>query len=158
MYQMYNNVFVARRYPGNRSATLGFPARYVINNNSVACAIPDREFQTGSGPRDDDRAALQFALWRCLGTRGVRGERRKGKRGGRFGKHVGRNFRGDECATRRANNMHVIMRVMIERDRRVSRFDDAKSIPRTSLSGLNDAGRRATQISFAGSPVVGQLT
>lgn len=33
---------------------------------------------------------------------------------------------------------------MIERDRRVSRFDDAKSIPRTSLSGLNDVGRRAS--------------
>lgn len=33
---------------------------------------------------------------------------------------------------------------MIERDRRVSRFDDAKSIPRTSLSGLNGVGRRAS--------------
>lgn len=47
--------------------------RYVINNNSVARAIPDREFQTGGGPRDDDRAALQFALWRCWEERG--GER-----------------------------------------------------------------------------------
>lgn len=43
-------------------------------------------------------------------------------------------------------------------DRRALRFDDAKSIPRTSLSGLNDVARCAARISFVESRVVSQLT